>query len=394
MEDINETTTLSDDDQKTGWEDLADAPKDNDNEKLLQRAKLYRKFGKIALASSELEKTPEDSQVEALEEQLKALDLSLERQDEYNIVNHKQINTREALEQELQSGTGIPELDIRFDKDGKPWISHSPRAAARFLVSRHIHKLSSEEIEEKGRRLSLEEGLDIFKKYHEDNPNHRFVLEIKELGASRESHAKLLEGLKTLLEERGLTETAIFATLSPSILKSIHDAFPENSKILNGGIAPIISYDLAKKSEGPNEDKEFAVKIPGVELFFSNSSEVRDHADGYGKQTGYMWTRLPKETIQTLRRMREEGKTGAASLTLVNMFANVLEKVSPKTAEKIRRHYAGQLEQLGVQVQVAISSRNPVTNIQELEEQMPQPGKVYYSNRSPGDYSANLPPKS
>ena len=28
--------------------------------------------------------------------------------------------TKEALEDELQGGSSIPELDIRFDKDGKP----------------------------------------------------------------------------------------------------------------------------------------------------------------------------------------------------------------------------------------------------------------------------------
>ena len=398
------------DSENDGVDSLSD-----DKEKLLDRAALYKNFGKVSLALMALDefengeteksempveyvetlKSPEETQADALIKQLEAalgdVDRSLENQIDYNIVNHKQINTKEALEQELQSGSSIPELDIRFDKDGKPWISHSPRAGARFLFSKHIHEMTSEEVEKTGQRLSLEDGLDIFKKYQEDNENHKVVLEIKELGASEESHDELLENIRNLLEERGLTDTAIFATLSPSILKSVHEAFPENSKILNGGIAPIISYNIAEKSLGEPADKEFAVKIPGVELFFSNSTDVKDHADGYGKQTGYLWTRLPKETVSTLRKMNEEGKIGAASLTVVNKFANVLDKLSPKTAEKLRRHYAEQLDKMGIRKQVAIAKNNPKESLIRTKEQMGQ-DSIIYSDTSPGDWAADLPP--
>jgi len=388
-------------------------------EQLLDRAKLYREFGRVAVVLTDLEdalaapqnetvidvsedefpspetiKAPEDVQADALIKQLESalsdVDRSLENQLDYEIVNHKQINTRDALEHELQSGSGIPELDIRFDKDGKAWISHSPRAGARFFFSKPIHKLHSEEVEKYGERLSLEDGLDIFLKYFEDNPNHKVVLEIKELGASKEAAEELLENIRVMLEERGLTDTAIFATLSPAILKAVHDKFPENSKILNGGIAPVISYDLAEKSLGPDEDKEFALKLPNVELFFSNSSEIKERADGYGKQTGYLWTRLPKETVATLRKMNETGGVGAASLTVVNKFANILDKFSPKTAKKLREHYAAQLDQLGIRKQVAISKSNPAESLMRTKEQMGQ-DSIIYSDVSPGDFAAELP---
>lgn len=391
----------------------------SDSEQLLDRAKLYREFGRVAVALTNLEdvldepqkeasadvlsgdlpsleriETPEDAQADALIEQLESalsdVDRSLENQLDYEIVNHKQINTRDALEHELQSGSGIPELDIRFDRDGKAWISHSPRAGARFFFSKPIHKLHSEEVEQYGERLSLEDGLDIFSKYFEDNPNHKVVLEIKELGASKEAAEELLENIRVMLQERGLMDTAIFATLSPAILKAVHDKFPRNSKILNGGIAPVISYDLAEKSLGPDEDKEFAVKLPNVELFFSNSSEVKERADGYGKQTGYLWTRLPKETIATLRKMNENGQIGAASLTVVNKFANILDKISPKTAKKLREHYAAQLDQLGIRKQVAIAKSNPAESLLRTKEQMGQDA-IIYSDVSPGDFAAELP---
>ena len=396
------------------WDDIVNQNEISEREKIIDRAGLYRKFGKVALALEALEElegkepseksdektddgekleTPEDIQADALIKQLETalggVNQSLENQIGYNIVNHKQINTREALEQELQSGSSIPELDIRFDKDGKPWISHSPRAGARFLFSKRINEMSSSEVEEVGQRLSLEDGLDIFLKYFEDNPNHKVVLEIKELGATKEAAKELLEGIRKMLEERGLTDAAVFATLSPAILKAVHDMFPENSKILNGGIAPVISYDIAEKSLDENEvNKEIAVKIPGVELFFSNSSEINDHADGYGKQTGYLWTR---ETVQTLQRMNREGRIGAASLTVVNKFANIIEKFNPKAAEKLRRHYAEQLDKLGIRKQVAISKSNPKESLLTTKKQMGQ-DSIIYSDVSPGDFAEDLPP--
>ncbi len=385
-------------------------------ERLLYRASLYRSFGKVALSLSELEKakettledvevaygdhekehSPEGDQADALIHQLRSalddVDRSLENQVDYDIINHKQINTKDALERELQSGTSIPELDIRFDMDGKPWISHSPRAGTRFFFSKPIHKLHSDEVAEYGQRLSLEDGLDIFKEYQDDNANHKVVLEIKELGPSRDTHPELLGNIRELLEARGLTDSVVFATLSPDILKSVHDAFPENSKILNGGIAPIISYDLAEKSMQDAPDKEFAVKIPNVELFFSNSSEIADHADGYGKQTGYLWTRLPKETVSTLRQLNADGKIGAASLTVVNKFANILEKFSPKTAKALRTHYAAQLDKLGIKKQVAISKSSPVKSLHDVKEQIGQDA-IIYSDTSPGDWAAELEKK-
>ena len=334
----------------------------SDDKEVLRRVQLYRKFGgrlcEIANAlgftdeesesdtadalesvdapeesAESQERMPEDDQIEALiaqaRSELEIVDRSLQNQADYMIVNHKQINTKEALEHELQSGTGIPELDIRFDKDGKPWISHSQRAGARFFFSKPIHELSSEEVAKIGKRLSLEDGLDIFRQYHEDNPNHRVVLEIKELGPDKESAMQYLEKIRSMLEENGIVDSAIFATLSPSILRSVHDAFPDNPKILNGGIAPIISYDIANKSSEDAEPaaEEHAIKVPNVELFFSNATEIVERADGYGKQTGYLWTRLPRETVATLRQMNEKGSVGAASLAVVNMFANALEKL-------------------------------------------------------------------
>ncbi len=406
-------------DNHTGWENIGD-----DHEKTLNRAKLYRDFGRIAVAltdyeevllashdkdthqedtstfniksSPEKEKSPEEEQADALikqlEEALGVVDQSIENQLDYQIVNHKQINTKDALEHELQSGSGIPELDIRFDKDGKPWISHSPRAGARFFFSKPIHTLHSDEVAKIGERLSLEEGLEMFKTYKKDNDKHRVVLELKELGPSAETRKEYLENIRTLLEENDLVDSAIFATLSPSILKSTHEIFPENSKILNGGIAPVISYDLAEKSMGEAEDKEFAFKLPNVELFLSNSTEIAERADGYGKQTGYLWTRLPKETVQALKKMNENGGVGAASLTVVNKFANVLDKFSPKTAKTLREHYAAQLDKLGIRKQVAISKSNPMESLLRTKEQMGQ-DSIIYSDTSPGDWAANLPKK-
>ena len=372
----------------------------SDKEKTLERAHLYKKFGKVALALAEYEKvseTVEEKQADALvsqiEDALKIMDISLANQVDYSIVNHRQINTKEALESELQGGSSIPELDIRFDKEGKPWISHSPRAGARFWFSKPIHELGSERVAQYGERLSLEDGLELFQKYMDDNNKHRVVLELKELGGAVENHGKYLQNIKELLDKYDLSEQAIFATLSPSILKSTHDVFPNNAKILNGGIAPIISYDIAQKTlDGGKNEKEFALKVPNVELFLSNSSEVKDHVDGYGKQTGYLWTRLPKNTMEILAGLSKNGNVGAASLTLVNKFANILDKLSPKTAQKLREHYATELDRMGLQKQVAIDKRNPIENIDTVLNQMGE-NIIFYSDVNPGEYAGDLAPR-
>lgn len=399
----------------------------NGPESLLKRANLYRKFGKVAMAlaaveeargeqsaedylrtgmtpeaaledgqdgeKAEKEKSPEELQASALMNQLKRalddVDRSLEKQMEYNIVYHKQINTKEALEEELQKGTGIPELDIRFDKDGTPWISHSPRAGGRFWFSKvfggktgkPIHELTTEEVKKIGGRLSLEEGLAMLAEYAKDNPNHFPVLELKELGPSVETNRQYLEKVKTLLVENGFADKAVFATLSPSILRATHDVFPDNPKILNGGIAPVISYNLAKNTNKEKSGKEFLVKIPGVELSFSNATEITERPDGYGKQTGYLWTRLPKETVETLRESRKKTGVGAASLTVVNKFANVLQIFSSRAAEAVRRHYRGELEKLGLNIQAQISSRNMDESARDVLKQMGK-GTIIYANKS------------
>ena len=389
-------------------------------EKLATRARLYKRGQMVSLAlqsleeyqakketpagetgeqelSEEIDDSPEGTQADALITQLETalgtVDKSLQNQIDYAIINHKQINTRDALEKELQGGTSIPELDIRFDKDGKPWISHSQRAGARFFFSKPIHELHSDEVEKIGKRLSLEDGLEMIQEYYKDNPNHRVVLELKELGPNAGTHREYLERIKSMLDQTGLEKAAIFATLSPSILRSTHDVFPENSKILNGGIAPVISYDLAEKSLGEDQQKEFAFKLPNVELFFSNSSEIAERPDGYGKQTGYLWTRLPKETVATLRGMNESDGVGAASLTVVNKFANILDKVAPKTAKKLREHYAAQLDRLGIRKQVAIAKKNPAESLKRTKAQMGDDAIIYANDDAPGDWAAKLPTK-
>ncbi len=145
----SENTAEQQNTEKNSWDDLK-------SERLLERVQMYRKFGKVALALNRMEtpkteeipeeevknpaevvgETPDDMQSEALlaqiEEALRDVDRSLENQIEYSIINHKQINTFDALKNEFESGSSIPELDIRFDKEGKTWISHSQRAGARF----------------------------------------------------------------------------------------------------------------------------------------------------------------------------------------------------------------------------------------------------------------------
>ncbi len=366
---------------------------------LAEEAALYRKFGKASLALASLEeheslKSIEEEQVDAFIDQfenvLDSVDTSLQNQLDYNIVNHKQINTREALEEELQSGTAIPELDIRFDEEGKPWVSHSPRSGTRFLFSKQIHEATSEEVKNTGGRLSLEEALTLVEQYNGKN-DHRVVIEIKELGPTEEGRKDLLENVGTLLAQTGLKESAIFATLSPDLLASIHDSFPHNSKILNGGIAPVISCEIEKSLDNPDKGGlEFPIKFPGMELFISSLVKAPKNNDGYGKQTGYLWVRLPKEAVQTIAKMNEEGQIGGASLTIVNKMANVLGLFNPKAAQMLRKKYADKIHSLGIRVQTAISKTNPKDSLIETREAMGE-DTIFYSDVSPGDFAEYLP---
>ena len=95
-------------------------------ELLSERAAKYRKMGKVAMALASYENRESDEplseeQTDAFIQQfdtaLNAVGVSLQNQLDYNIVNHKQINTKEALEEELQSGTAIPELDNSFRRE-------------------------------------------------------------------------------------------------------------------------------------------------------------------------------------------------------------------------------------------------------------------------------------
>lgn len=368
-------------------------------ELLSERAAKYRKMGKVAMALASYENRESDEplseeQTDAFIQQfdtaLNAVGVSLQNQLDYNIVNHKQINTKEALEEELQSGTAIPELDIRFDENGKPWVSHSPRSGTRFLFSKQIHKSTSEEVEEVGQRLSLEDALKLVGEYNE-NGNHRVVLEIKELGPNEEGRKGLLKNIGQILEDNGLKDTAIFATLSPDLLTSIHDEFSENSKILNGGIAPVISCEIEKSlDDNLKGGHEFPIKFPGMELFISSLVKEPKNNDGYGKQTGYLWMRLPKETVKTLAKMNEQGQIGGASLTIVNKMANVMGMFNPKAAQNLRKKYADKVHSMGIRVQTAISKSKPTESLVETREAM---GKdtIFYSDVSPGDYAEYLP---
>lgn len=332
----------------------------------------------------------DDPQLEKLEKILDRIDEAIAYQRENMVIDHKQINTKDALEKELQSGSAIPELDIRFDKDGKPWISHSQRSGARFFFSKPIHEMTSEEVAKKGERLSLEDGLKMISEYYKDNPNHRVVLELKELGPSAETHKPYLEGIQKMLKETGLTDAAIFATLSADVLIDTHEVFPDNPKILNGGIAPVISYNLAERSAQDVSGKEIKVKLPNVELYLSDSSEVTRRADGYGKQTGYLWMRLPKAVVKTLREMRGKGSVGAASLTLVNKVAGLIEKPFPKAAKKMREHYADQLHGMGLDIQVAIPKHNPAKGYAKAKEQMGGKTIIYANDDHIADWIMDL----
>ena len=201
---------------------------------------------------------------------LENLNKSLKNQIEYQIVNHQRIDNLNDLKAELCGGTSTPELEIRFDAGHQPWVSHSARIGRLGLIN-HLY---SEELQDK--KLSLEESLKLFKEYLDDNPNHRLVLDIKELGANVTEGKMDLENVKDLLVKYDLKRCVIFSVSSPCILGMIHFAFPSSSIILKGGIIPVISANLAQLARPQYERvSEQRIAFLDSELYISDSSMVK-----------------------------------------------------------------------------------------------------------------------
>lgn len=340
----------------------------------------------------------EDRQAEALIEQYEnTFDLikkSKQAQQDRFIVSHDQVNTLNEVRKELESGAAIIELDVRFDKDGKPWVSHSPRAGARFLFSKPIHESTSEEVEKIGKRMSLEDALSLVKEYNEDG-NQSVVIEVKELGPTEEGRAKRLSNVGELLEKNGLKESAAFATLSQDLLGSIHDAFPDNSKFLNGGIMLGISCQIQNsKGDFFGKDLEIPIKFPGMELYITGKVEPPKHNDGYGKQSGYLYFGLSPKTVDILSGMNEKGKTGSASLTIVSKMAEVVRMVNPKAGDALLKKYTDKLRSMNIKPQAWVPTWRKEKGIENAGNIMGEDAVLYSNDRNIGDTAAKLPEKN
>jgi len=288
-----------------------------------------------------------------LDRSVELLELSLDTQEQYNLVDKRWARDTSSLEDALAKGRLVMELDIRMDKDGEFWASHAVGATTSFLPP-FIHNLSTAEMVRDGKRFSLEDSLADFSKYA--GKGHRLILELKTLGSDPEKFVTQAMKLKKMFHQHGVEGGVAVASLSPAILMAVHSVMPEVPLILNGGIVPGFSYQT--KGESPvdkivDTDKKWRAigAKPFGEIVFSSSDDVVQRPDGAGTHTAYLMTHLPRQLLEVFRKQRLSGDklAGLVSIAHVHNVASALQFVGARRASAdVIRYYSNLIKELGV----------------------------------------------
>lgn len=309
-----------------------------------------------------------DNVLEQLENSVNLLELSQKNQEEYGLVDKRWMREPDFIRKALEKGRLVMELDLRIDKDGEFWISHATGAKASFAPP-FIHEMTTEEMEEKGRRFSLQEAFQIFSEYNDGK--HKLILEIKTLGGKESDFENNIDYLMELISKNNLENVIAISSLSPGILMTIHKNMPKIPLILNGGIVPGFSYERTKEEQNfaenlaagimskiiPSDKKwrAFGLELPifkkVFEVVVSSSEESVIRPDGEGVQTGYVLASLPKDLTNVLLEQKKAKKElgGMTSLSAVTILASVLDMVGAKeSAEKMRKYYNDVIEKLEI----------------------------------------------
>ncbi|MBI4991739.1 MAG: hypothetical protein HZB99_00785 [Candidatus Harrisonbacteria bacterium] len=306
--------------------------------------------------------------LENLKRSAELLELSFKNQAEYNLVDKRWMRRPDYMKEALEKGRLAMELDVRMDKDGAFWVSHATGARASFTPP-FIHEMTTEEMEKRGNRFTVEEALQIFSEYNDGK--HKIILELKTLGSDEKNFPRIVENLKALIDKNGLKDAIAISSLSPGLLMSVHKVFPAAPLILNGGIVPGISYERPQEQQGITEkvmnyikrklipaDKKwraFGIKLPWLgklsEVLISASEETVIRPDGEGTQTGYALMRLPDDLTRAFLEQKQEGRElgGMVSLSAVTIFASVLDAVgASEKAKEMRQYYTEVVDRLGL----------------------------------------------
>lgn len=309
-----------------------------------------------------------DVVLENLRKSGELLKLSHKNQEDYNLVDKRWMRRPGFMKGALERGRLAMELDVRMDTDGTFWVSHATGARAT-VTPPYIHEMTTAEMKEKGDRFTVEEAFQIFSEYNDGA--HKLILELKTLGPDEEKFPDMVANLKSLIDKYELRNVVAISSLSPGILMSVHETFPEMPLILNGGIVSGISYEKPKEKRGVLEgmiealkdrvipaDKKwraFGITLPWlgkpIEMVISASEKSLIRPDGEGTQTLYAFARLPDDLTNVLREQKREGKElgGMVSLSLVTVLASILDVVgASEKAKEMRQYYNEIVNQLGI----------------------------------------------
>lgn len=277
------------------------------------------------------------------------LETSLENQRNYHLVN-------KCWNRGVNRGALVVELDVRLDAEGEFWISHGINVG-KPLISPAIHTLKTEQMKEKGKKMSLSDALVVLRDFK--GFGHRLIIELKTLGKDSDKFPEVAQRLIDQIKAGGVQEAVAIASLSPGILETVNAVMPELPLISLGGMMPIFSYfrDKDRKSIFQESDMAFEegkVMVIGggpMEMVFTSGDTSPKRPDGHGKQMGYAYRRIPRQLRTALQAQhRHSSKLGGrATLSVVSMMANVLQMMGGiEVANLLRQYYSEVLNELNV----------------------------------------------
>jgi hypothetical protein len=393
----------------------------SEDDRALQMAELYRQFPEIADATKKFQevlqskdRNPEfseemESALVGLRAAIEILEISLENQEKYGLVDKRWMRDTKTMRNALERGRLAMELDVRTDKDNEFWVSHALGARATSFPP-FVRNMTTQQMHDESSRYHLGEGLDEFATYNNQGQGHRLILELKTLGDDPTKFPEVLQKLEAMIREKGIEESVAVASLSPGILMATHEVMPRMPLILNGGIVAGISYNEKGEKLVDNmvpTDKKwraFGVK-PFGEVVVSAGDTTPRRVDGQELHTGYALTRLPNDLVQVLRKQTEEGQKhgGLVSLSAVTIMSSVLESLgAKKKAVAMRKYYADIVNELGLG-KMATTWGQSLSKIPGLQQLSPEAqleifkrelgsDTVVYT-KSPEDWAHNLPPE-
>lgn len=269
------------------------------------------------------------------------------------------------LRRAFDGGAQAMEIDARLDADGNFVVAHGTRSpSGRLIAETNATGL--------GDAVPLAAALALLASY----PAKRLVVEVKTLGrhAGQEANAR---HLADVVAAAGVAGRVSISSLSPAILLAVHRVWPAVPLILNGALAPVISYPdgpvgrcLARRLASHRGYWRIGVKGRYIVLASGAGAlaAARDNDAAAARgETIYVLTELPAELAAVLCAQRAAGVVcgGAVSVANVTTWCNALRRLGLRVwPQRIGRRIVATVHKLGLNVQTTTwGAINSATNV-------------------------------